>query len=212
MPSKTYDQYCGIAAALDRVGDRWTLLVLRELAFGEQRFTDLKASLPGIATNLLTERLRSLEEDGLVEQHELPPPAARSVYALTEEGRRVVPVLRALSAFGQPFLGEPTEGQVRAPVVASALATRLDARAGREQSLKIRLVLDGREVVLSVDDGQLRRPDDSGAKDDVRVTGSAAAMMRWVRGVPLSELAHYLDLSGSRSGVRTFVRLFDLPR
>ena len=130
MPGKTYDQYCGIAAALDRVGDRWTLLVMRELAFGEQRFTDLKVRLPGIATNLLTERLRSLEDDGLVEQRELPAPAARTVYALTDEGRRVLPVLRALSAFGQPFLGEPPADGVRPEMaVYSGLGSRVDLAA-----------------------------------------------------------------------------------
>ena len=82
MSTKSYEQFCTIAAALDLVGDRWTLLILRELSFGEQRFTDLKAALPGIATNLLTERLRKLEDAGLVEQQELPAPAARSARSI----------------------------------------------------------------------------------------------------------------------------------
>src|SRR3954470_15891370 len=113
MSGKSYEQYCTIATALDLVGDRWTLLVLRELSFGEQRFTDLKAALPGIATNLLTERLRKLEDAGLVEQRELPAPAARSVYALTRDGVRIRPVLRAIAQFGLPYLPEPEEGRVR---------------------------------------------------------------------------------------------------
>lgn len=209
MPVRTYDQYCGIAAALDRVGDRWTLLVLRELAFGQQRFTDLKVMLPGIATNLLTERLRSLEDDGLVEQRELPPPAARTVYALTDEGRRVVPVLRALSAFGQPFLGEPQDGQVRPELAASALTSRLDALDSRDVTMTVRLVLDGRDVALRVEQGRLEPADDVRA-DDVRVTGSAAAMMRWVRGARLAEVADHLEVSGSRAAVRAFMRAFDL--
>jgi DNA-binding HxlR family transcriptional regulator len=211
MPGKTYDQYCGIAAALDRVGDRWTLLVLRELAFGQQRFTDLKAGLPGIATNLLTERLRALEADGLVEQRELPPPAARTVYALTHDGHRVLPVLRALSAFGQPFLGEPQEGRVRHQVAASALTTRFDAASARDACLTVLLELDGHDVVVGVDAGQLVRPG-PGMREDVRVSGSAAAMMRWVRGSSLADVEGELEVSGTRAAVRTFEKVFDLSR
>src|SRR5688500_11690563 len=105
MPTRRYDQYCPIAVALDTLGDRWTLLILRDLSMGEQRFTDLKATLRGIAPNLLAERLRDLQADGLVEQRELPPPAARSVYAITDAGREAVPVLRALARFGAGRLG-----------------------------------------------------------------------------------------------------------
>ena len=75
MTNRTYEQYCPIATALDVLGDRWTLLVLRELLIGEQRFTDLRRSLPGMAPNLLTERLRLLEDQGFVTRRELPPPA-----------------------------------------------------------------------------------------------------------------------------------------
>jgi DNA-binding HxlR family transcriptional regulator len=107
---RTYGQYCPIAAGLDLIGDRWTLLILRELSMGDQRFTDLRAELPGIAPNLLTERLRSLQSIGLVTTADLPPPAARSVYRLTAEGRRVEPVLRSVARFGARYLaGEPSE-------------------------------------------------------------------------------------------------------
>jgi len=110
VTERTYGQYCPIAAGLDLIGDRWTLLILRELSMGDQRFTDLRAELPGIAPNLLTERLRSLQSIGLVTTADLPPPAARSVYRLTEEGRRVEPVLRSVARFGARYLsGEPSE-------------------------------------------------------------------------------------------------------
>ena len=101
---RTYGQYCPIAAGLDLIGDRWTLLILRELSMGDRRFTDLRAELPGIAPNLLTERLRSLQSIGLVTTVELPPPAARSVYRLTDEGRRIEPVLRSVARFGARYL------------------------------------------------------------------------------------------------------------
>jgi DNA-binding HxlR family transcriptional regulator len=109
-PDRTYGQYCPIAAGLDLIGDRWTLLILRELSMGDQRFTDLRGELRGIAPNLLTERLRSLQAIGLVTTAELPPPAARSVYRLTEEGRRIEPVLRSVARFGISYLsGDPSD-------------------------------------------------------------------------------------------------------
>ena len=107
MVHRSYDQYCPIAAALDVLGDRWTLLIMRELTMGERRFTDLRAALPGIAPNLLADRLRQLQADELVEQRELPPPAARTVYAATAAGREVVPVLRSLARFGADRLDPP---------------------------------------------------------------------------------------------------------
>src|SRR5262245_47866006 len=113
VANRSYDQYCSVAVALDVLGDRWTLLILRELLFGPQRFTDLRVALPGIAPNLLAERLRALEEEGLVAQEELPPPAARTVYVATEEGRRTAPVLQALSRFGLGRLAAPGSRDVR---------------------------------------------------------------------------------------------------
>jgi DNA-binding HxlR family transcriptional regulator len=211
VTSKTYDQYCGIAAALDRVGDRWTLLVLRELSFGACRFTDLRSRLPGIATNLLAERLRSLEEDGLVEQRELPPPAARTVYALTPEGRRVMPVLRALAGFGQAFLPDPVEGAVRPEmVVHGTLAPRVDPQSRPDVALRVRFDLGGAEQWLEVREGRLVRPD-TATPPDLVVAGSAAALMELCRGTArLDELDGRLDVSGPRAARRTFATVFDL--
>jgi len=98
--AKSYDQYCPVAEALDVVGERWTLLIVRELLHGPQRFTDLRVALPGIPPNLLTSRLRELEEGGLIGRRELPAPAARTVYELTEEGRGLEPTIRALARLG----------------------------------------------------------------------------------------------------------------
>src|SRR6478752_1120430 len=101
---RTYAQYCPIAVGLDLLGDRWVLLICRELSIGDRRFTDLRRALTGIAPNLLSERLRALTGAGLVTCAELPPPAARSVYRLTDAGRAIVPVLRSLARFGVQFL------------------------------------------------------------------------------------------------------------
>src|ERR687895_2491614 len=100
MPERRYQQYCGLARALDVAGDRWTLLIVRELRPGPRRFTDLIDGLPGISRNLLTERLRGLERDGVVARRDLPPPAARRVYELTGDGRDLVVAIGPLIAWG----------------------------------------------------------------------------------------------------------------
>jgi DNA-binding HxlR family transcriptional regulator len=104
---KSYNQYCPIAHALDTVGERWSLLVIRELMHGPQRYTDLLEHLEGCGTNILTARLRSLEEDGIVKRRTLPPPAASKVYELTDAGRQLQPVLQALCNWGLRNLGPP---------------------------------------------------------------------------------------------------------
>src|ERR687898_2529954 len=105
--SKRYDQYCPIACSLGLVGERWTLLVVRELMGGPKRYTDLAADLPGIGTNILAARLRELEATGLVEKRRLPPPAASTVYELTPTGRELRPVLHELARFGARLMGPP---------------------------------------------------------------------------------------------------------
>ena len=105
--SKRYDQYCPIACALSLVGERWTLLVVRELMHGPKRYTDLVEGLPGIGTNILAARLKELEAAGLVEKKKLPPPFASTVYELTTTGRDLRPVLHELARFGARLMGPP---------------------------------------------------------------------------------------------------------
>jgi DNA-binding HxlR family transcriptional regulator len=105
---KRYDQYCPIAHALDLVGDRWALLVVRELMHGQKRYTDLAASLPGIGTNVLAARLKELEAAGIVAKRTLPPPAASRVYELTGYGQELRPAMRELALWGARSLGPPT--------------------------------------------------------------------------------------------------------
>ena len=153
---RTYGQYCPIAAGLDVVGDRWVLLICRELLMGDRRFTDLRAALPGIAPNLLTERLRTLQAEGLVTTVELPPPAARTVYRLTDSGRSVVPVLRAMARFGVQFLDDepgapldrPPGGARAAHAVAPAGRGPAPRQARRGAGDEIDLVLDGSDTAI----------------------------------------------------------------
>jgi DNA-binding HxlR family transcriptional regulator len=108
---RTYRQYCHLAHALDAVGERWAMLVLRELFAGPKRFTDLVEGLPGIATNLLAARLRDLERDGVIRRTKLPPPAAVTVYELTELGADLRPALRELARWGAKITRSPRAGE-----------------------------------------------------------------------------------------------------
>ena len=104
---RRYDQYCPIACSLGLIGERWTLLVVRELLHGPKRYTDLAEHLPGIGTNILATRLKELESAGLVEKRKLPPPWASTVYELTATGRELRPVLHELARFGARLMGPP---------------------------------------------------------------------------------------------------------
>jgi DNA-binding HxlR family transcriptional regulator len=107
---RSYGQFCAIARALDVVGDRWSLLIVRELLFrGGCRYTDLLHGLPGIATNLLGERLRALEEAGVVYRQEAPPPVATTLYHLTERGRALRPLIVELARWGVPLMAAPAD-------------------------------------------------------------------------------------------------------
>ncbi|MEV5440014.1 winged helix-turn-helix transcriptional regulator [Streptomyces sp. NPDC052682] len=126
---RSYDQYCSAARALDVVGDRWTLLIVRELLAGPRRYTDLHADLPGVSTDVLASRLKDMERDGLATRRRLPPPGAATVYELTGRGRRLLPVLQALGEWGQAELGErrPTDA-VRAHWFALPLLRALEGQ------------------------------------------------------------------------------------
>src|SRR5437763_5559273 len=98
---RSYGEYCSLAKSLDVIGNRWTLLIVRELLFrGPSRYTDLRAGLPGIATNLLADRLRELEQAGVIARREAPPPIATTLFELTERGERLAPAMRELARWG----------------------------------------------------------------------------------------------------------------
>ncbi|MGW2559742.1 winged helix-turn-helix transcriptional regulator [Streptomyces sp. NPDC001514] len=124
---RSYDQYCAAARALDAVGDRWTLLIVRELLAGPRRYTDLHADLPGVSTDVLASRLKDMERDGLATRHRLPAPVSAFVYELTGRGRALLPVVTALAEWGAPELAErrPTDA-VRAHWFALPLLRRLE--------------------------------------------------------------------------------------
>jgi DNA-binding HxlR family transcriptional regulator len=113
--SKRYDQYCPVAHALELIGERWSLLIVRELLQGPKRYTDLADNLPGIGTNILAARLKDLEGCGIVSKRRLEPPAASRVYELTPYGQGIKPVMRELALWGLRSLDAPTEDDELAP-------------------------------------------------------------------------------------------------
>ncbi|MCX4708070.1 winged helix-turn-helix transcriptional regulator [Streptomyces fimicarius] len=148
---RSYDQFDATARALDSVGDRWTLLIVRELLGGPRRYTDLHADLPGVSTDVLASRLKDMEQSGLALRRKLPPPSAASVYELTERGHGLRPVLAALAAWGAPALAErrPTDA-VRAHWFALPL---LGALTGLTQDGVLEVRLDEGEFHLHVGGG-----------------------------------------------------------
>ena len=156
MTKHRYQQYCGLARALDVAGDRWTLLIVRELAFGPRRFTDLIDGLPGISRNLLTERLRHLEGDAVIVRQELPPPAARQVYELTDEGRELAEAMIPLVAWGTRRLGERKPGEsFRTQWAALAMATFADREAAIGVSETYQYVVGPTAFHFAVEDGSI---------------------------------------------------------
>jgi DNA-binding HxlR family transcriptional regulator len=164
---RSYDQYCAVARGLDVIGDRWTLLLVRDLLLGPQRYKDLLSGLPGIGTNLLADRLRELEGAGLIERTVLPPPAGSTVYQLTEAGQALEPAVVALGRWGARFLGAPkkTDAMVpRAYFVAMRGVFNPDVAVGVTETYEVRIadlvfevrVADGR---LTTREGRASNPD-----------------------------------------------------
>jgi DNA-binding HxlR family transcriptional regulator len=197
--AKHYDQYCPVAHALDVVGDRWALLVARELMKGPKRYTDLAEGLPGIGTNILAARLRNLELAGVITKKTLPPPAASRVYELTDYGLELKPVIRELALWGARSLGPPTAedelfpGWLVCPVdmILGPLAPvgRFEFRAGDE----IASLVDGEAYPGPIDDPDVVVEGDAEGlyylfterrRDGVSITGNGALLDHLVDDAP----------------------------
>ena len=169
---RIYNQNCPIARGLDVVGERWTLLILRELVGGPRRYGDLRAELPGIATNLLADRLKELQDAGLVDRADLPAPIARTVYTLSDMGwQRVLPILQSIAWFGLDRLDPIEDGPV-SPLNGFLAGILLGFNPGRAAGLEatVRVEIDGRRFEFAVTQGRL-----AGAHGEPSVTLTASA-------------------------------------
>lgn len=156
MSEQSYQQYCGLARALDVVGDRWSLLIVRELRPGPRRFTDLVEGLPGISRKLLTERLRDLERDGVIARRQLPPPAARQVYELTDDGRELSTAMDPLIAWGALRMGQRRPGEtVQARWTAVGMAAIADREAAQAVSETYQYLVGDSAFHFIVEDGSI---------------------------------------------------------
>ncbi|MCV7426515.1 winged helix-turn-helix transcriptional regulator [Mycobacterium montefiorense] len=172
MRTRNYNQNCPIARGLDVLGERWTLLILRELVGGARRYSDLRAQLPGIATNLLAERLTELQDAGLVDRADLPAPIGRTVYTLSDLGwQRVLPILQTLAWFGLDRL-DPIDDGSASPLNGFLAGVLLGFDSGRAAGLEAtcRAEIDGRRFDFAVTQGRL-----AGAQGEPLVTITAAA-------------------------------------
>lgn len=202
--AKRYEHYCPIAHALDLVGERWALLVVRELMRGPKRYTDLAEHLPGIGTNILASRLRELEAAGLVTKRTLPPPAASRVYELTDYGRDLKGVMRELALWGARSLGPPSvdaelfpgwlENALDTVLAPVAPAGRFEFRVGAETAG----IVDGvaqagpvaePDVVVAGDATGVYHLFVDGSLEHVAVEGDRALLERLVDVAPAPDLA-----------------------
>src|SRR5215216_5209462 len=184
MSKRSYNQYCAVARALDVVGERWTLLIVRELLSGPKRFKDLLAGLPGIGTNLLTARLKDLEGYGVVHRTILPPPAGSKVYELTELGRSLEPVIAALGQWGLEFLGTPPdrEDDLRPAwtVLAMRSALKQEAARGLQETYEFRI--DEEAFHLRIKDGEVEALQGPAVDPDLVVWGDTQAFLALATG------------------------------
>jgi DNA-binding HxlR family transcriptional regulator len=211
---RSYDDGCAAAHALDLVGERWALLVVRELLLGPKRFTDLRAGLPGTSPNVLAQRLRELEGAGVVRRRKLPPPAASRIYELTEWGKDLEPVIISLGRWGVRSPSKPRDAELSVDSLILSFRTMFDAQQaeGLEASYELRLgeesfraeVADGRfEIERGVADG----PDAIVETD----TATLAALVYEDRHLAEALRSGDVRIEGDREMVERFLSLFPLP-
>jgi DNA-binding HxlR family transcriptional regulator/putative sterol carrier protein len=211
---RTYGDPCRFAHALDLVGERWALLIVRELLLGPKRFTDLRSGLPNASSNVLAERLRGLEEARVVRRAKLPPPAGSAVYELTEWGRELEPVVTRLGAWGARSPVPPCEGSIGADSIVLALRSLFDADAASGMEATYALRLGDDRFLVEVADGriELRRGD----ADDAVATiagdpDTLAAVLTGQLSMADAIESGRLATAGGRRAVARFLRLFPMP-
>ena len=216
MAEHGYQQYCGLARTLDVVGDRWTLLIVRELAPGPRRFTDLLGGLPGISRNLLTERLRALVRDGIVTTAQLPAPAARQVYELTSDGRDLAQAMVPLIAWGATRLGERKASEAFRPRWAAlAMATFVDRDAAEGVDETYQYVVGDEAFHFIVRDGAIDLRDGHAEEPAATVTTDEGTWAQIASGEVSASSAvatGALTLTGDPRAVERLAKLFSRRR
>ncbi|KAB2350112.1 winged helix-turn-helix transcriptional regulator [Actinomadura rudentiformis] len=211
---RSYQDGCAAAHALQLVGDRWALLVVRELLLGPKRFTDLRNGLPGAAPNVISQRLRELEASGVVRRRTLGPPAASKVYELTDWGLELEPVVIALGRWGSRSPSMLHDAPLSVDALVLALRTLFSPAAARglTGSIGLRFGLD--EFAASVSDGQFHIERGDAAAADATIVGDSATVneILWgERDLDDAVKEGALQVEGDTGLVRRFLELFPLP-
>ena len=215
MTRRSYHQYCPLAYSLDVVGERWTLLIVRELMLGPRRYTDLLNGLPGIGTNLLATRLKDLEQAGILSQRRLPPPANASVYELTERGRGLENVIGAFAQWGLGYLQMPPPEEDYLGVVPSMGALRLmfnpSAAIGINLTCEIHA---GQEVYhATIAGGDLRvEPGPAQVADVIVETVPKSLLEHLAERQPASDNADFRIVDGQPETFERFAGAFRFPQ
>ncbi len=212
---RSYGEACRFAHALDVVGERWALLVVRELLLGPKRFTDLRNGLPHASTNILAERLRELEAAAVIRRRKLPPPAPASVYELTEWGRGLEPIVTELGAWGARSPQPPETMEIGPDSIVLALRSLFDPAAaeGLEEAYEVRFGDDRFQVEVAAGEVELSRgePGREPAASIEADPGTFAALLAGQLELELALAAGTVELGGSKRAAKRFLRLFPMP-
>jgi DNA-binding HxlR family transcriptional regulator len=208
---RSYGDPCGVARALDLVGERWALLVVRELLLGPKRFTDLRAGLPHLSADVLSQRLRELEQAGVVQRSKLPPPAGSRVYELTEWGKQLEPVIISLGRWGSRAPFPDTDMPLGADALMIALKTVFDRSPPDGHDSLIEIVLGEDRFRARVAGGDLDIVRSSVERPDARIESDPAtlAAVLW-HGRSIE--AGGVEIEGDRVAAERFLALFPAPQ
>jgi DNA-binding HxlR family transcriptional regulator len=213
-PKRRYDDACGTAHGLELIGERWALLVLRELMLGPKRFSDIRADLPGISANVLTQRLEGLEESGLLVRKRLPPPANAQVYELTEWGYEAEPIVQTLGRWAARSPAHDPTLPISATSIMLSFRTMYNAARAKalEATIGFRFADDSFVATAGDDELKVTRGDTAGA--DATFVGDPTALAGAVYGkAPLDQLAAagVLKVEGDTKAAERFISIFELP-
>jgi DNA-binding HxlR family transcriptional regulator len=216
MRNRSYNQYCGLAYALDIVGERWTLLIVRELIAGPRRFTDLLDGLPGISTNLLSERLKCLEQQGLLRRRVLPPPAGSTVYELTQLGLALEKTLIELGRWGSQFVPAFCQDDALLNVGSYALTLKTFFRPEQAQGIdeSYELHIDDEVLQVQIKSGELQvRQGQAWTANAVFYTGMATYLGLLTRQIDPDEAINrgLVRIEGDPGALRRFLNLCVVP-
>ena len=208
ISKRNYADACGTAHGLELIGERWALLVLREMLLGPRRFSDLRADLPGISANILSQRLGELEQRGLVRRRRLPPPASVQVYEATQWGLEAEPVIGALGKWAARSRGHDPSLPISPVSLMLSFTNMLDPSRASDFTGKIALRLRAETYVAEVADGAIQVRRGSADEGEARISADPEALAAVVYGgAPVDSLA----LEGDTALARRFLCLFALP-